>query len=35
LDSWIRQKYARLEADRVQNGGMKNSGHGNGKERID
>ena len=34
LDSWIRQEYAILEANRVQNGGVRRGSHGNSKERI-
>ena len=31
LNSWIRQKYIRLEASRVQNGGVSRDDYGNSK----
>ena len=35
LNDSIRQEYARLEANRIQNRGMRRGGYGNNKERID
>jgi len=35
LDGQIRQKYARSETDRVQNGEMRRNGYVNGKKRMD
>jgi len=35
LDSWIRQEHVTLEADRVQNGGVRRNSYGNSKGRIE
>jgi len=35
LNNSIRQEYARLKANRIQNRGMRRGSYGNDKERID